>query len=175
MNQKRIGEFLKQLRKEKGLTQEQVAERFFVSDRTVSRWETGSNMPDLSVIVELADFYDVDIREIMDGERKSENMDPITTDTVKKVAAYAAEENKKLRNKMVEMMSSSAVLLLFCTLLFDTNGFDGFIPTGAYQSIMKFALGLTLATLVLNILYLYGVFDKISEAKAAYRKRKGIG
>ena len=63
MNQKKIGEFLKQLRKEKGLTQEQLAEQFYVSGRTVSRWETGSNMPDLSVLVELADYYEVDIRK----------------------------------------------------------------------------------------------------------------
>ena len=41
MNQKKTGEFLKHLRKEKGLTQEQLAERFYVSSRTVSRWETG--------------------------------------------------------------------------------------------------------------------------------------
>ena len=41
MNQKRTGEFLKQLREEKKLTQEQLAEKFFVSGRTVSRWETG--------------------------------------------------------------------------------------------------------------------------------------
>jgi len=74
MNQKNIGSFLKILRKEKNLTQEQLAEQFNVSSRTVSRWETGSNMPDLSLLVELADFYNVDIREIIDGERKSEIM-----------------------------------------------------------------------------------------------------
>ena len=42
MEQQKIGNFLKQLRKEKGLTQEQFAERFYISSRTVSRWETGS-------------------------------------------------------------------------------------------------------------------------------------
>ena len=67
MNQKNIGSFLKILRKEKKLTQEQLAEQFNVSSRTVSRWETGSNMPDLSLLVELADFYNVDISEIIDG------------------------------------------------------------------------------------------------------------
>ena len=45
-----------------------------VSGRTVSRWETGSNMPDISLLAELAEFYDVSIPEIIDGERKSENM-----------------------------------------------------------------------------------------------------
>ena len=46
MDQKKIGSFLKELRKEKGLTQEQLAELMYVSDRTVSRWETGSNPAD---------------------------------------------------------------------------------------------------------------------------------
>ena len=59
MDTKKIGAFLKQCRKEKNLTQEQLAEKFGVSVRTVSRWETGSNMPDLSILVELADYYDI--------------------------------------------------------------------------------------------------------------------
>ena len=62
MNQQKIGKLLRELRKEKGMTQEQLAEHFHVSSRTVSRWETGNNMPDLSLLIELADFYDVDIR-----------------------------------------------------------------------------------------------------------------
>ena len=66
MDQKKTGYFFKILRSEKQLTQEQLAERFNVSSRTVSRWETGSNMPDISVLLELADFYEVDIREIID-------------------------------------------------------------------------------------------------------------
>ena len=103
MNQVKTGEFLKQLRKEKGLTQEQLAEQFLVSSRTVSRWETGSNLPDLSMLIELADYYDVDIREIIDGERKSGTMDNETKDTLTKVAEYVAEENKK--NKMKEKNS----------------------------------------------------------------------
>lgn len=58
MNQKQIGLFLKELRKQKGLTQRQLAEILGVSDRSVSRWESGNNMPDLSILVELADFYE---------------------------------------------------------------------------------------------------------------------
>ena len=82
MNQKKTGELLKQLRKEKNMTQEQLAERFYVSSRTVSRWETGSSLPDLGILVELADFYEVDIREIIDGERKSETMNIETKNTL---------------------------------------------------------------------------------------------
>lgn len=70
MDQAKIGSFLKALRSEKHLTQEQLAEQFYTSSRTISRWENGKNLPDISVLIELADFYGVDIREILDGERK---------------------------------------------------------------------------------------------------------
>lgn len=171
MNQQKTGDFLKHLRKEKGLTQEQLAERFYVSSRTVSRWETGSNMPDLDMLIELADYYDVDIREIIDGERKSENMDHETKDTLKKVAQYTAEENKKDRKKMVEMLACSSILLIFCSVLFETNAFYGAIPESAYKNIMMFTLGLTLASMVLNIMYLKGIFDKLSQWKLHHRKK----
>ncbi|MBO7699972.1 MAG: helix-turn-helix transcriptional regulator, partial [Eubacteriaceae bacterium] len=71
----KIGNNLRELRKENSLTQEQLAEMMGVARRTVSRWETGSNMPDLDILIELSDLYCVDLREILDGERKSETMD----------------------------------------------------------------------------------------------------
>ena len=82
MDQKKIGSFLKELRKDKGITQEQFAEKLGVSSRTISRWETGSNMPDLDILIQIADYYDVEIREILDGERKSEKMNKDLEETV---------------------------------------------------------------------------------------------
>ena len=118
MNQQKTGAFLKHLRKEKGLTQEQLAERFYVSSRTVSRWETGSNMPDVGMLIDLADFYDVDIRELIDGERKSEIMDKETKDTLKKVAAYATEGEKRAQSKIVYFALGISLALFISTVLF---------------------------------------------------------
>ena len=171
MDQKKTGEFLKQLRKEKNMTQEQLAEKFYVSGRTVSRWETGSNMPDLGMLVELADFYNVDIREIIDGERKSEIMNYETKDTLKKVAEYTSEEKKRLRNKMADMMIGVVVLVAFCTILFVTKGFNGAIAENGYRNMMCFTFGLTMATLVLNVLYLLGLLEKICEKRSAFFDR----
>ena len=70
----KVGSFLQELRRQSNVTQEQLAERMGVARRTVSRWETGRNMPDLDILVELADFYEVDLREILNGERKGEHM-----------------------------------------------------------------------------------------------------
>ena len=96
LDQKKTGQFLKSLRNEKGLTQEQLAKQFNVSNRSVSRWETGTNLPDISLLVEIADFYDVDVREIIDGERKSEMMDKETKEVAEKMAVYAGNEKGRL-------------------------------------------------------------------------------
>jgi len=110
VNQQKIGEFLKHLRKDKGLTQEQLAEEFGVSSRSVSRWENGNTMPDISIIIELADFYDVDIREIICGERKSENMDKELKDTLVTVADYTNNENGKIMQSAVNMAIITSVI-----------------------------------------------------------------
>jgi transcriptional regulator with XRE-family HTH domain len=96
MNPKTIGLFLKQLRNEKKLTQEQLAEVLGVSGRTVSRWETGSNLPDLSILMQISEYYGVEIKEILNGERKSENMEQELKETLLKVADYTELEKQKV-------------------------------------------------------------------------------
>ncbi len=105
IDQTKIGGFLKSLRKEKGRTQEEIAELFGVSSRSVSRWECGRTMPDLSILVELADYYDVDIRELIDGERKSEKMEKETKETLLRVADYAEAEKKKSHTKSIVIIA----------------------------------------------------------------------
>lgn len=94
VDQIKIGNFLKELRKEKDKTQEEIAELFGVSSRSVSRWENGNTMPDLGIIVELADYYNVDLRELINGERKSEVMNEDMKDVLKSAADYAEQEKK---------------------------------------------------------------------------------
>lgn len=96
MDMKKIGSFLKNLRKEKGLTQEQLAEIFGVAGRTVSRWENASNMPDLSILIQIAEFFDVEIREILEGERKSECVNKQLKETLSKVADYDRAKKEKM-------------------------------------------------------------------------------
>lgn len=158
MEQKKIGAFLKTLRNEKHITQEQLAEMFYVSSRTVSRWETGSNMPDLSILVELADFYDVDIREILDGERKSEIMNQETKETLMKVAEYTDAEKKKLQKRMIDM--STAALILFSFYLF-LDYITGSGYSRNVQNLKNFTMAATVGCLVLNILYHCGLLEKL--------------
>lgn len=95
IDQAKIGIFLRELRQEKGKTQEEIATMLGMSSRSVSRWENGNTMPDLALLVELADYYDVDIREIIDGERKTENMEKETKETLLRIADYADKQKKQ--------------------------------------------------------------------------------
>ena len=117
MDQKKIGSFLKELRKEKDITQEQLAEKIKVSGRTVSRWETGSNMPDISLLAELAEFYDVSIPEIIDGERKSENMDQKIKETAVAMAEYSQVTAKTGTRRVIGILLSVFGLFIIISAL----------------------------------------------------------
>ncbi len=126
MNQIKIGVFIKELRKEKGLTQEQLAEQFNVSRRTVSRWETGSNLPELDILIEMADYYEVGIRELLNGERKSEDMNKELEETVLKVAEYSNEDKIKVTKRMHLLFIGGAVAAILYLVLVFTDHADNF-------------------------------------------------
>ena len=114
----KIGNFLRELRKEKNLTQEQLADVFNVSARTVSRWETGSNMPDISILVEIADFYDLDVREILNGERS--NALPADSSSIKDIAEYADKDKEKLavKTRLYAIVGIIGIITYLCLRAF---------------------------------------------------------
>ncbi len=69
MDMEKMGAFLKALRKEQGLTQEQLGERLHVSGKTISRWETGVYMPPVEMLLALSELYGVSMNELVCGER----------------------------------------------------------------------------------------------------------
>ncbi|MBR4832570.1 MAG: helix-turn-helix transcriptional regulator, partial [Butyrivibrio sp.] len=69
MNQIDIGKFIANCRKEKGLTQAQLAEKLNITDRAVSKWETGKSLPDSSIMLELSNILGVTVNELLSGER----------------------------------------------------------------------------------------------------------
>lgn len=125
MDQIKIGSFLKELRKEHNLSQEQLAEKFNISSRSVSRWENGNTMPDISMMIELADFYDIDIRDLLRGERKSEKMDEDLKETLVMVADYTEAEKAKILNKVYFCgLGSMITAVLSMITYFITYGWD---------------------------------------------------
>ena len=168
MNQQKTGEFLKSLRKEKGVTQEQLAEVFGVSSRTVSRWENGVNMPDLSLLAEIAEYYNVDIREIIDGERKSENMDKEIKETVLKAAEYTDNEKVVLLKKIrCESISGTIALAVYLIIkLFDLSAKSYLLETIGTAALIIVAL-----TPIMITFYTSGLLGRIKVPEA---KNKGV-
>ena len=69
MDQIKIGKFIASCRKEQGMTQAVLAEKLGISDRAISKWETGKSMPDSGIMLELCDFLKISVNELLSGER----------------------------------------------------------------------------------------------------------
>ena len=154
----KTGAFLKELRKEKNITQEELAEKMGVARRTVSRWETGANMPDIDVLIDISDFYGVGLREILDGERKEKQMDKEVKETVLKVAEYENEGKKRTSIVVIVYLALGIISLLANLVMkfmempdtFLTGFLDGITVTTA---LVAMALGIAYATGTLAKLY----------------------
>lgn len=167
MDQKKVGSFLRELRKEKQLTQEQLAERFGVTNRSVSRWETGSNMPDLSILVELADFYDADIRDIIDGERKGEDMNKEEKERLQLVADYAETEKNTLLMRL-RIFSIVGLVSLIAGLVMLVLGGDNNLPV--YDYLMGTHMGVSIGALLVAVFYSTGALENMRKRKRTLMK-----
>ena len=100
MNQLTTGKFISKKRKEKNLTQEQLAEKLGVSNKTISKWETGKCMPDYSIVKSLCEELEITIVELMDGEEAEE----------KSVRAYDNEQIMDLLRRTQELEKQKNLL-----------------------------------------------------------------
>ena len=171
MNQMKIGSFLKELRKEKGMTQEQLAEQLNTSNRSVSRWETGSTLPDISILIELAKFYEVDIKEIIDGGRKSEDMDKEMIETLEKVGEYTINEKKKIFKylKFIVAFALCSFTIIYMTIICEISTLTGVLKYGM-QAISFGGMFLSFC----GMIYLSQLQDAIKQGKATKLQRWGF-
>ena len=166
MDQIKAGAFLKDLRKEKGITQEQLAEELGVSDRTISRWETGNNMPDISLLVEIADFFDVSIPEIIKGERKSEEMKEESKEVAETMSYYAKAEKEQLVKSIRNMSIIGFAALLVYMVLYVTGVYDR-------NDLLRYTYGISEALIYVTVLmfplYTTGLLSKIRINRTKYK------
>ena len=161
MDQVKIGRYLQELRKEKGLTQEQLADKMGVARRTVSRWETGNNLPDLDILIELSDFYEVGLRELLDGERKSEDMNKEMEETVLKVAEYSNEEKTRFTQRLHWMFVAGFIgFILF--MVISVMGLENTTP---YETIASFGLGVSFGMIIIGVIFTSKYASRIREFK----------
>ncbi|MBR2555902.1 MAG: helix-turn-helix transcriptional regulator [Aeriscardovia sp.] len=158
MDQIKIGTFLKLLRKEKNLTQEQLAEQLGVSNRTVSRWENGNNMPDISLLSEIAEFYDVSIPELIYGERKSENMREEAKEVAETMSDYAKAEKETLVKSIRNMSLIGLIALIIYMVLGRTSVYD---RNNLFRYVYGISEALIYVTVLMFPLYTTGLLSKI--------------
>lgn len=158
VDQIKIGNFLKELRKEKGITQAQLAETLNVSARTVSRWETGSNMPDISILVDIADYYDISIPEIINGERKSEIMNEEERKIAKTMSDYATTEKEKIFKEMKIQSIMGVCALVLYWILHET---DAYIYSDALEKLTGYCETLVSVSVIMMAAYTTGSLSKL--------------
>ena len=100
MDMTKMGAFLQQLRKEQGLTQEHLGEKLHISGKTISRWETGTYMPPVEMLLALSELYGVSMNELVAGERLTPEALPQAaeenlTATLKEQEVFQFNERKR--------------------------------------------------------------------------------
>lgn len=108
MNQVIIGKFIALKRKEKNLTQEQLAEHLGISNKTISKWENGKCMPDYSNIKPLCEALNITIAELLDGETK-ENINICTSDEQQIIDML--ERIQKLENQKQSLFGMMLIIM----------------------------------------------------------------
>ena len=161
MDQKSIGEFLKYLRHEKGLTQEEFAEILGVSNRSVSRYENGRNLPDFAILLQMAHFFDVSIDELLNGKRLDEETMTNEKATIEKIYDYQSQEKLSLAKRM-RNLSLLNFIGLTIYLIIDFQQLTT-IPFYAYLS--DFMLGVAFGECLVSLLYTSRFMTKLKLLK----------
>ena len=122
MDTVKTGRFLKELRKEKGLTQDQLGEKVGVTNKTVSRWENGNYMPPVECLSILSELYGVSINEIVSGERLGEKDFPdAAEDNLKSALELSEQSYQKTEKRLILSMAASFVLVLLIIFLLPSD------------------------------------------------------
>ena len=159
MDMFKMGIFLKHLRNEKSLTQEELAEKFGVSRRTVSRWETGYNLPDIDILIEMSEFYNVELKDLLQGGTKI--MDSKEKETAILVDDYCKTSNNRAYKVVLAYLSLGIISLVINQALSLIE-----LPETFWVGFVKGATaGLSLVSLVFAILYITGKLNDIKNAK----------
>ena len=122
MDKERTGQLITELRKEKGLTQKQLADALNVTDKAVSKWERGLSFPDISMLEPIAETLDISIMEILAGEKKSAD-ETITREEAQQMIKESVElsdeeiRHKRERSRLIIFILGVITMLLISLTL----------------------------------------------------------
>ena len=114
----KIGNFLKQLRKENGLTQEQLGEKIGVTNKTISRWETGTYLPPVECLAMLSDIYKISINELVAAQRlQKDEFENAADDNLSNALKLSESSFKKKEKRLTIIMILSTIIAIVLILL----------------------------------------------------------
>lgn len=117
MDQVKIGKFIAHCRKEKNMTQAELAEKLNITDRAISKWETGKGMPDSSIMLELCDELDISVNELLSGEMIiMDNYNKVAEENFIKFQKEKEDSDKRLL--FTEIIIGSIVTISFLLMIF---------------------------------------------------------
>ena len=119
MNVKKMGEFIKKKRKEKGLTQKELAEQLFITDRAISKWERGLSCPDISLLQELARILDTSVVELLKGETIKNKKSISEQDVISSMKLSQDSILEKI--KFITNVLTSIIVAIFVFFILITN------------------------------------------------------
>ncbi|MBQ8468128.1 MAG: helix-turn-helix domain-containing protein [Clostridia bacterium] len=112
MNYNKIGEFIAAERKAKNLTQSKLAEKIFVSEKTISKWENGKSLPDTASLPKLCEIFGVSLNELLSGERTNFNNNQQHDHLLLDIAKEIEFKNKTIWHSMWVIMAVSIVAMI---------------------------------------------------------------
>ena len=136
MDQIKIGRFIAERRKQECLTQMQLAEKLNITDRAVSKWETGKSLPDASIMLELCNVLGISVNELLSGEKITmENENQKNEQLLLEMAEELEKKNKTIWNAMWTIMTVSIIGLIGGLAIIAL-----FMPEGVWQLVAILAL-----------------------------------
>ncbi|WP_022763068.1 helix-turn-helix domain-containing protein [Butyrivibrio sp. AD3002] len=123
LDQTKTGMFICDLRKEKGLTQKQLADEIGVSDKTVSKWENGRGMPDTSIMPDLCRVLEININELLSGEHlTTENYNGKAEDNMVQLIKDSENEKKREKGRVIGTVIGLILLVMFLYIIVIISG-----------------------------------------------------
>ena len=117
MNQEKIGKFIAELRKEKNLTQEELANKLGITKNAVSKWERGLSLMDASLFKPVCNILDISIVELLNGEKiAKEDINTKTADALRNTIDYSNNQIKK--NRIKNIVHTVLIIIILCIVIF---------------------------------------------------------
>ena len=129
MENNKVGNFIAEMRKKKNLTQQQLGDKLYVTDKAVSKWERGKSLPDITLLSKLAEIFEVEVEDILSGEINKNKKNINIDERIKELQISIETRNKKQIKKYITIIG---ILIILLSLVVFKNIYLGYSVKNVY-------------------------------------------